>query len=133
MSVVHLANVTFGFGTPPLIQGITLSIEPGERVGLLGRNGVGKSTLLRLIAGELRPESGMISFSTGAKAAYLTQHVPSAIGGTVFEKVADGLGAVGEAVGTHHRLSRQARVSRLTDAEQASLERAVARLSEDNS
>jgi len=133
MSVVHLDNVTFGFGTPPLIQGITLSIEPGERVGLLGRNGVGKSTLLRLIAGELHPESGMISFSTGAKAAYLTQHVPSAIGGTVFEKVADGLGAVGEAVGTHHRLSRQARVSRLTDAEQASLERAVARLSEDNS
>ena len=133
MSVLHLANVTFGFGTPPLIQGITLSIEPGERVGLLGRNGVGKSTLLRLIAGELPPESGTISLSPGAKAAYLTQHVPSNVGGTVFEKVAEGLGAAGEAVGTHHRLTRKARLSRLTGEEPASLDRAVARLSEDDS
>jgi ATP-binding cassette subfamily F protein uup len=133
MSVLTLADVTFGFGTPPLIQGITLGIEPGERVGLVGRNGVGKSTLLRLIAGELHPEAGMITFSTGAKAAYLTQHVPSNVGGTVFEKVAEGLGAVGEAVGTHHRLSRKAKLSRLTDEEQASLDRAVARLSEDHS
>jgi ATP-binding cassette subfamily F protein uup len=133
MSVLTLADVTFGFGTPPLIQSITLGIEPGERVGLLGRNGVGKSTLLRLIAGELHPEAGTIAFSKGAKAAYLTQHVPSNIGGTVFEKVAEGLGAVGEAVGTHHRLSRKVRLSRLTDEEQGSLDRAVARLSEDDS
>jgi len=133
MSVLTLADVTFGFGTPPLIQSITLGIEPGERVGLVGRNGAGKSTLLRLIAGELHPEAGMITFSTGAKAAYLTQHVPTNIGGTVFEKVAEGLGAVGEAVGTHHRLTRKAKLSRLTDEEQGALDRAVARLSEDHS
>src|SRR5436190_22668566 len=99
MSVLQLSNVTFGFGAPPLIQGVTLGLELGERVGLLGRNGVGKSTLLRLIAAELHPEAGMITFSTGARAAYLNQHVPSNLGGTVFEKVAEGLGAAGEAVG----------------------------------
>jgi ATP-binding cassette subfamily F protein uup len=132
MSVLTLAEVTFGFATPPLIENITLGIEPGERVGLLGRNGAGKSTLLRLISGELRPEAGMITFTAGAKAAYLTQHVPSNVGGTVFEKVAEGLGAVGGAVGTYHRLSRKAGLSRLTEEEQGSLDRAVARLSEAN-
>jgi ATP-binding cassette subfamily F protein uup len=130
MAVLTLADVTFGFSSPPLIENITLGIEPGERVGLVGRNGAGKSTLLRLIAGEFRPEAGQILFSTGAKAAYLTQDVPSDVGGTVFEKVAEGLGAVGPDVGTHHRLSRKARGSRLTDDEQASLDRAVARVSE---
>jgi ATP-binding cassette subfamily F protein uup len=133
MSVLQLSNVTFGFGSPPLIQGISLGLEPGERVGFLGRNGAGKSTLLRLIAGELQPEAGMITFSTGARAAYLPQHVPSNVGGTVFEKVAEGLGAAGEAVGIQHRLSRKAKLSRLTDEEHRSLDRAVARLSEDNS
>jgi ABC transport system ATP-binding/permease protein len=132
MAVLHLGNITFGFGTPPLIEGITLSIEAGERVGLLGRNGVGKSTLLRLMAGELLPESGTILLAPGAKASYLSQHVPSNVRGTVFEKVAEGLGACGEAVGAHHRLSRQARQSQLSDAEHASLDRAVARLSESN-
>jgi ATP-binding cassette subfamily F protein uup len=130
MSVLTLAEVTFGFATPPLIQSITLGIEPGERVGLVGRNGAGKSTLLRLIAGELRPEAGAITFSAGARAAYLTQHVPSNLGGTVFEKVAEGLGAIGGEVGTYHRLSRKARLSRLTDEEHAVLDRAAARLSE---
>ncbi len=132
MSVLTLADVTFGFANPPLIQTITLGIEPGERVGLVGRNGVGKSTLLRLIAGELHPEAGMLTFSTGAKAAYLTQHVPTNVGGTVFEKVAEGLGGVGGEVGTYHRLSRKAGSSRLSDEEQKSLDRAAARLSEDH-
>lgn len=126
MSVLTLTDVTFGFATPPLIEKISLGIEPGERVGLVGRNGAGKSTLLRILSGELRPEAGKIIFSAGAKAAYLTQDVPSNVGGTVFEKVAEGLGAVGLDVGTHHRLSRKAR----TDEEHAALDRAVARLGE---
>src|SRR5690242_19312262 len=130
MAVLHLGNISFGFGTAPLFENITLSIEAGERVGLLGRNGVGKSTLLRLMAGELPPENGTITLAPGAKAAYLSQHVPTDVRGTIFEKVAEGLGAPGEAVGTHHRLSRQARHAPLTEEEHAALDRAVARLSE---
>jgi ATP-binding cassette subfamily F protein uup len=133
MSVLRVADLTFGFGSPPLFQGTTLSIERGERVGLLGRNGVGKSTLLRLIAGELTPESGSIAFEPGARAAYLTQHVPTGLQGTIFERVADGLGAIGDAIGTYHRLSRKAAASRLTEGEQIQLERAGARLGETHS
>ncbi len=128
MPVLHLADVTFGYGTPPLIERVTLSVEPGERVGLLGRNGVGKSTLLRLIAGEISPEAGTRSLAPGTRAAYLTQHVPSDVGRTIFEKVAEGLGAVGESVGMHHRLSRKG--AGLTDEEHSQLDRSVARLSE---
>jgi ABC transport system ATP-binding/permease protein len=132
MSVLRVAELTFGFGSQPLFEGTTLCIERGERVGLLGRNGVGKSTLLRLIARELSPESGSIALEPGARAAYLTQHVPSGLGGTVFERVAEGLEEIGEAVGTYHRLTRLAASSKLTAAEHALLERAVSRLGESN-
>ena len=99
MTVLRLADVTFGFGSPPLLEHVTFSVAAGERVGLLGRNGTGKSTLLKLAAGDLRPESGSVSLAPGVRAAYLPQGVPSGLGGTVFERVAGGLGPIGEALG----------------------------------
>jgi len=108
MTAVLLADVTFGYGSPPQIERVTLNIEEGERVGLLGRNGVGKSTLPKLIAGELRPESGSVSLAPGAHAAYLAQDVPSGLAGTVFDRVADGLGSLGSTIADYHRLHRQA-------------------------
>ncbi len=92
MSVLSVTELSFGFASPQLLEGVSLSIEQGERVGLLGRNGAGKSTLLRLIAGELKPEAGSIRTAGGTRIAYLTQDVPAGLGGTVAERVADGLG-----------------------------------------
>jgi ATP-binding cassette subfamily F protein uup len=125
MTVVRLADVTFGFGSPPQLEGVTLNIESGERVGLLGRNGVGKSTLLKLIVGELHPESGAVILAPGAQAAYLTQDVPAGLSGTVFDRVADGLGPLGAAVAAYHRLHR------LAHPDQAQLDEAVRRLGEE--
>jgi ATP-binding cassette subfamily F protein uup len=102
MSIVAVSGLTFGYANPPLLEGVTLNIERGERVGLLGRNGAGKSTFLRLLAGELKPEAGEIAFASGTKRAYLTQDVPAGLGGTVFERVADGLGPIGAAVSAYH-------------------------------
>ncbi|HUR38950.1 MAG TPA: ATP-binding cassette domain-containing protein [Planctomycetota bacterium] len=124
MTAVRLAEVTFGFGSPPQLEKVTLNIEEGERVGLLGRNGVGKSTLLKLIAGELHPESGSISLSPGAHAAYLTQDVPSGLSGTVFDRVADGLGALGPSIANYHRLHQ------MEHPDQSALDEAVHRLGE---
>jgi ATP-binding cassette subfamily F protein uup len=124
MTAVRLADVTFGFGSPPQLEHVTLNIDRGERVGLLGRNGVGKSTLLKLIAGDLQPESGEVLLPPGAHAAYLAQEVPSGLAGTVFDRVADGLGPLGVEIADYHRLHRQA------DPDQARLDEAVRRLDE---
>jgi ATP-binding cassette subfamily F protein uup len=124
MTAVRLAEVTLGFGSPPQLEGVTLNIDPGERVGLLGRNGVGKSTLLKLIAGELHPESGAVVLAPGAHAAYLTQDVPTGLAGTVFDRVADGLGALGATIADYHRLHR------LAHPDHARLDEAVRRLGE---
>ena len=55
MALLTLRNLHLSYGDPALIDGIDLSIETGDRICLLGRNGEGKSTLLRLIAGDLQP------------------------------------------------------------------------------
>ena len=105
MALITLREVQLGFGGPPLLDGVTLSIERGERVCLLGRNGSGKSTLMKLIAGELQPDDGEVSVRQGARITRLIQEVPEDIDGSVFDLVADGLGSVGALVREYHHLS----------------------------
>ncbi len=104
MSLVSVTDLTFGHGSPPLLEKVTFNVARGERVGLVGRNGAGKSTLLRLIGGELAPEGGSVIFAVGTRAAYLPQEVPAGLGGTVFERVVDALGPVGADMAAWERL-----------------------------
>ncbi len=71
--VVRLRNVDCGYGDEPVISGLTLTIQRGERIGLVGNNGVGKSTLLKLILGELKPTHGTVKLGTNLKVAYFDQ------------------------------------------------------------
>ena len=73
MPVVSVANVRHGFGTHIVLDGATVSIEPGEKVGLVGRNGGGKSTLMKLIAGVWQPDFGTVSLARGTRVGYLSQ------------------------------------------------------------
>ena len=73
MSLVTLANLRFGHGTRLLLDGVSGSIHHGERVGLVGRNGCGKSTLFKLIAGLLQPEAGDIQIARTVRVGYLEQ------------------------------------------------------------
>ena len=91
MALISLQEVSLGFGGPLLLEDINLQIERGERVGLLGRNGMGKSTLLKLVNGDLSPESGVSARSQNLGVAYLPQEVPQGLGGTVAEVIASGL------------------------------------------
>ena len=96
MALIGLQNIRMAFGGPLLLDGVTLQIEKGERVCLLGRNGEGKSTLLRILAGELDPPTGIISRQKNLRVGYMPQQVPKDAPGTVAEIVAEGLGKIRE-------------------------------------
>ena len=73
MSLLSLRGLQFTYGGEPLIDGVDLEIERGERIGLLGRNGTGKSTLMRLIAGELDADNGELLRDPNITVARLVQ------------------------------------------------------------
>lgn len=97
MALLGLQNITVSFGERPLLDEVNFQIEEGERVCLMGRNGEGKSTLLRVISGEVPPQEGSIAVQKGARIAQLPQQVPPDIEGTVFNVVADGWDLEGHA------------------------------------
>ncbi len=105
MSLVQLANVDYSVGGPLLLENVDLTIESRERVCIVGRNGAGKSTLLKLIAGDLVPDDGEVRVQSGARVARLTQEVPHALQGTVFDVVAGALGDLGALLAEFHRLT----------------------------
>ena len=90
MALVTVQEVGLGFGGEALLDGVEMQIERGERICLIGRNGTGKSTLLKLINGDLPPDSGAVIRAPGLKTALLTQEVPPALEGTVYDCVAPG-------------------------------------------
>jgi ATP-binding cassette subfamily F protein uup len=87
MALLSLQNLQIAFGGPKLLDGVTLQVEPGERICLIGRNGEGKSTLLKIVDGTLEPDDGQIIRQSGVKVARLQQTVPQNIEGTVFDLV----------------------------------------------
>ena len=98
MALISLRNVSLGFRGPLVLDAADLTIEPGERVCLIGRNGTGKSTLLKLIAGELQADGGQIDRRQGLRVARLTQDVPTDLNGSLFDIVAGGLGEAANAL-----------------------------------
>jgi ATP-binding cassette subfamily F protein uup len=103
MSLILFQNVDYSVGGPLLLEQVNLSIEPNERVCIVGRNGAGKSTLMRLMAGEIKPDDGEVR-QFGSRIAGLSQDVPKELTGTVFDVVAMGLGELGEHLAHYHHL-----------------------------
>src|SRR5687767_3600301 len=97
MAQLSAQNLRIAFGGRPLLEDASLQIERGERVGLLGRNGEGKSTLLAVLAGELEPDAGVVVRESGIRVALLSQKLPSGLEGTVADVIRSGLQGHGEA------------------------------------
>ncbi len=119
MALLTLKNIHLSYGHPPLLDGIDLSFERGERVCVLGRNGEGKSTLLKIIAAETVPDEGSRVLEQGARVARLSQEVPEDTCGRVFDVVAEGLGELAAMLKRYHDAS----LALAEDAGQAALER----------
>jgi ATP-binding cassette subfamily F protein uup len=96
MALLSLRDIRVAFGGPPLLEGASLQVEPGDRICLLGRNGTGKSTLLKVVNGEIAPDEGEIVRQQGVTVALVPQEIPPGLSGTVREVVSGGTGRTAE-------------------------------------
>ncbi|MBT4292526.1 ABC-F family ATP-binding cassette domain-containing protein, partial [bacterium] len=91
MALANLKNITLTLGGPKLLDDVNLTIGKGERICLLGRNGVGKSTLLRLLVGDLTPDSGELVLRSGTRVSRLQQEIPGDLPGTASDVASEGI------------------------------------------
>ena len=103
--MLQLRNLRLAYGTQPLLDDAELAIDRGERVALVGRNGTGKSTLMRIVSGEIEPDEVLRESRADLRVARLEQEVPAGTHGPVFDVAAAGLGDVGEALARFHDLT----------------------------
>jgi ATP-binding cassette subfamily F protein uup len=106
MTLLKFSDVSLAFGAMPLLDKVSWQIARGERVCIIGRNGTGKSSMLRLVKGEQKGDDGDIWRAPGLKIGELPQELPVADERSVFDVVAAGLDGVGELLAQFHHLSQ---------------------------
>jgi ATP-binding cassette subfamily F protein uup len=108
MPLLSFDHVSIAFRREPLLEDASFQIEAGERVCLIGRNGVGKSTLLKIVSGEVTPDRGEIWRKPGLSIASLSQELPVEEDATVFDVVASGLADLGRLLAEFHHVAHAA-------------------------
>lgn len=111
MSLIKIEKAYLGYGLQILLDEVDLSIEKGQRVCLIGRNGAGKSSLLKVIAGEVDLDKGEVIRQSGIRIARLEQDLPEADDRLVFDAVAAGSDGVGQLLAEYRQLSHSADIS----------------------
>ena len=96
MALITLSNAHLAFGHVALLDGAALAVEAGERIGLIGRNGTGKSSLLKILAGQEKADDGILQLQQGLRIAYVPQEPAFEPGVTVFDAASQGLAEVRE-------------------------------------
>jgi ATP-binding cassette subfamily F protein 3 len=92
LSLIDVANLSFGYSSERLFQGVSFRLEPGDRAGLVAPNGAGKSTLLRVVAGELDADEGTVVLKKGAALGYYRQGHETRVEGSVMDNLLAGFG-----------------------------------------
>ncbi|MFI4868153.1 MAG: ATP-binding cassette domain-containing protein [Steroidobacterales bacterium] len=105
--LLRLDKVSLAYGSRPLLDQVSLQLEEGERVGLVGRNGEGKSSLLRLVRHEVEPDAGSLWLRPGARVAHLAQDIAVLSGESVAQIVTGGLPQQGQALAEYQTLAAQ--------------------------
>lgn len=117
MALIHLKNIHLAFGVAPILDGVNFSLEAGERVCLIGRNGEGKSTLFKLIMAQQTADSGEVIVPDGVVVSMLSQDVPSD-DGTLLEMVMGGNAQVATLLKEYHTLSHKCTLGDMAACEQ---------------
>lgn len=105
MSLVRINNGSLAYGYIPLLEHADFTIEAGERVCIVGRNGAGKSSLLKIISGDVLLDDGEFNIASDVKVSRLQQDPPKAETATVYRYIAAGLADIGELLDQYHELS----------------------------
>ncbi len=105
MSLISLDKVCLAFGHHVLLDQLDLQVEPGERIALIGRNGGGKSSLLRIMADEIKPDDGKVWRAPALKLAYVSQEPELDGACTIFQEVSNGLGTIRQVLLDYHEVS----------------------------
>ncbi len=117
MPLLTVDRLGFAVGTRALLKGVNFTVEAGERIALIGRNGEGKSTLMRILTGEQRADEGNVRLEPGARAAYLQQDPRMESEATVYETVLRGVGDLHDVLLAYH-----ACLERLSAGEEAAMD-----------
>src|SRR5574340_549940 len=107
MPIITLAKACLAFGHVALLDHADFQLDEGERVGLIGRNGGGKSSMMRVLAGQGNLDDGLVWRAPAARICYVSQEPVLASGDTVFDAVAQGLGALHALLSDYHHVSHQ--------------------------
>lgn len=106
MPLLTLDAISLAYGMQPLLDQAAMTVEQGERICLLGRNGQGKSTLLRIVSGEIQPDGGVVRLDDGAVLSVLPQNLPVDDQRTAYEVVSGAFPETGELLSEFHRLTQ---------------------------
>lgn len=104
MQLISLKNVSLNFGTQIVLDNVNLEITKGQRTCLIGRNGTGKSSLLKIIEGKVLPDGGEVITHKNTVVASMIQEVPSDISGSVTDVILEGLGELGDKLNLYQQL-----------------------------
>lgn len=115
MSLVRINSGSLAYGYTPLLKKADFTIEPGERVCIVGRNGTGKSSLMKVLSGDVLLDEGEFNIATDVKVSRLQQDPPKAEQGTVYAYIAAGLQEVGEKLERYHQLSHDVATASMDD------------------
>jgi ATP-binding cassette subfamily F protein uup len=106
MALLSLQQVSLAFGHVPLLDHVDFVIEPGERIALIGRNGTGKSSLLKVVLGSILPDSGEVQRQNGITLADVPQEPVFGEAQTIFQAVAQGVGAVWDLLAQYEAMAQ---------------------------
>ena len=125
MSLIKIEKAFLSYGLQVLLDGVELTVEKGQRLCLIGRNGAGKSSLLKVIAGDVDLDKGDVIRQSGIRIARLEQDLPEADDRQVFDVVAMGLQGVGELLAEYRHISHSAEISDAQLARMAELQHKI--------
>lgn len=106
MPLITLEDSCLAFGHHALLNHVDLQLDPGERVGLIGRNGSGKSSLLKVLAKEIKLDDGKLWHKPELKLVYVPQEPEFGVTSTVYHEVSQGLGHLSQVLNEYHEISQ---------------------------